>query len=135
MDGMSLRNERPLVRGFLALWLLLWTTFGAFGLGNVFYQYFSNIRALRDGACVISEGPISRFHPDSLRGHGDHESFIVGGREFRYSYFNLGGGGLHYTGDLKLQLYDGLYVKIWSRNGIICRFDARPIQMKPQPGT
>lgn len=42
-------RKTPVARLFLCLWLFLWVSLGGFGLGNVFYQYAANYRALKSG--------------------------------------------------------------------------------------
>lgn len=122
--GVALRAV-PFFRWFLALWLAAWTLMGGFGLGNVFYQYVANIRALKSGSCEVVEGPIRNFHPQVAVGHGNHESFEVGGHEFSYSATNLGSGGLRDSNSFRFPLINGIYVRIWHRDGIICRMDTR----------
>jgi hypothetical protein len=121
--GVAIKRT-PTNRGFLGVWLLFWLVAGGFGIGNVFYNYASNLRALRAGSCGIAEGPIANFHPQNIMRKGDSEHFIVGGREFSYDYDNLGGSGLRSSKSFRMPLKEGLYVKIWHRQGIICRLDA-----------
>lgn len=120
--SLALRN-RDNRRIALSIWLAAWLLMGGFGLGNVFYQYFANIHALKTGACQIVEGPIAGFHPEDHRRKSE-EQLMVGGRMFRYSSSNLGGGGLRSSSAFTPPLRDGLYVKIWYRNDVICRLEA-----------
>src|SRR5579859_3582371 len=117
-------RKRSNRRGALSIWLALWVLLGGFGLGNVFYQYFANIHALKTGACQMVEGPIAGFHPQDHRRKGDSEQFVVGGQAFLYSSSNLAGGGLRSSAGFSIPLRDGLYVKIWHRKGVICRLEA-----------
>jgi hypothetical protein len=112
-------------RTFLVLWLLGWTLMGGFGIGNVFYQYAANNHALRAGSCAVVEGPIENFHHQDPWKKGDSERFSVNGHSFSYSSANLGGGGLRSSNSFALPLVNGLYARIWYRDGIICRIDAR----------
>lgn len=116
----------PLGRLFLWLWLSFWLVAGGFGIGYVFHNYAANLYALKAGACQIAEGPVENFHPQNIMRKADSEHFVVGGHEFRYDYDNLGGGGLRSSKSFRMPLRDGLYVKVWYRQGIICRLDASP---------
>lgn len=117
----------PIGRLFLLLWFIFWLAAGGFGLGySVFYNYAANIYALKTDSCQIAEGPIESFHPQNIMRKGDHEHFVVSGREFRYDYDNLGGGGMRSSKSFRLPLKEGLYVRVWHRHGIICRLDAAP---------
>lgn len=116
----------PIGRFFLALWMLLWLGLGGFGIGYVFHNYAANLYALKAGTCTIAEGPIENFHPQNIMRKGDEEHFVVSGHEFRYDYDNLGGGGLRSSKSFRVPLREGLYVKVWYRDGIVCRIDASP---------
>jgi hypothetical protein len=116
--------KSPIGRLFLSLWMIFWVVAGGFGLGYVFYSYTANVHALKAGTCEIGEGPIANFHPQNIMRKGDTEHFVLSGREFRYDYNNIGGGGLRSSKSFRMPLRDGLYVKVWSRGGIICRLDA-----------
>jgi hypothetical protein len=95
---------------------------GGVGVGNMFYRYAANYRALRNGSCEITEGRIAKFRP--ISGKGGYEEFEVSGHHFGYAYNNLGGSGLRFSGAFLVPLRNGLYVKIWHREGVICRLDA-----------
>jgi energy-coupling factor transporter transmembrane protein EcfT len=118
-------KKSPIGRIFLSLWLVFWLLLGGFGIGwSIFYHYAANVHALKAGSCQIAEGPIANFHPQNIMRKGDTEHFVVGGRQFRYDYDNLGGGGLRSSKSFRVPLKEGLYVKVWHRQGIICRIDA-----------
>ncbi|HYM21813.1 MAG TPA: hypothetical protein VEU08_01335 [Vicinamibacterales bacterium] len=80
-------------RALAILWLTGWTVMGGVGVGNMFYQYAANVRALHGGTCELAEGHISRFHRQNI-GEKSSEHFVVGGREFRYSRDNLANSAL-----------------------------------------
>jgi hypothetical protein len=119
-------KKSPGARLFLSLWLIFWLVVGGFGIGNVFYNYAANLRALRSGSCQVTEGPITNFHPQNIMRKGDTEYLVVAGHEFTYDYDNLGGSGLRSSKSFRVPLKDGMHVKVWYRRGIICRIDASP---------
>lgn len=124
--GIALRKNRATAtRLFLLLWLVAWAVIGGIGIGNVFYQYAANCHALKTGSCNITEGPIGNFHRQNPFVKGDSERFVVSGHQFEYSSANLGGGGLRSSVSFSLPLVNGLYVRLWYRDSIICRLDAR----------
>ena len=112
-------------RLFLGIWLAFWSIAGGFGLGNVFYQYAANVHALKTGRCATVEGPIREFHPQPPWAKGEYERFVVNGHKFSYSRTNLGGGGLRSSDGFRPPLLDGIWVKVWYRDGAICRLDMR----------
>ena len=126
IGGVIAITTTPFFRGFMFLWLLLWCGMGGLGIGNVFYQYSANLRALKAGSCEVVEGPIENLHRQNVMLKGDNEHFVVGSRQFQYSDGNLSGSGLRSSKSFKLPLENGLYVKLWHRHGIICRLDASP---------
>jgi len=113
------------IRFFLPLWLAAWALIGGVGVGNVFYQYAANYHALKADACSTTEGSIVNFHRQNPLLRGDSERFVVNGHPFEYSSANLGGGGLRDSASFRPALENGLYVRIWYRDSIICRLDAR----------
>ena len=124
IGGVIAITTTPFFRGFMFLWLLLWCGMGGLGIGNVFYQYSANLRALKAGSCEVVEGPIENLHRQNVMLKGDNEHFVVGSRQFQYSDGNLSGSGLRSSKSFKVPLENGLYVKLWHRHGIICRLDA-----------
>jgi hypothetical protein len=125
IGGGILLRRTPIARLFVLFWLIFWLGAGGFGIGwSVFYNYAANLRALKAGSCEIAEGPIANFHAQNIMRKGDSERFVVAGHEFAYDYDNLGGGGLRSSKSFRVSLKDGLYVRVWSRGGIICRLDA-----------
>jgi hypothetical protein len=123
--GATAVKKSPSGRTFISLWLVAWTVMGSIGFGNVFYQYAANLHALKSGSCTIAEGPITNFQPQVQA--NKEEEFVAGGQHFGYSMSNLGSGGLRSSAGFSVPLRDGVYVKIWHRNGIICRLDARQV--------
>jgi hypothetical protein len=117
-------KRTPIARLFVSLWSVFWLVAGGFGIGNVFYNYAANLRGLKAGSCEIAEGTIANFHAQNIMRKGDSEHFVVGGHEFTYDYDNLGGSGLRSSKSFRVPLKEGLYVRVWSRHGIICRLDA-----------
>lgn len=126
IGGGMLLKRIPIARIFLSLWMVFWLAAGGAGIWSIFYQYAANLRALKAGSCQITEGPVANFHPQNIMRKGDSEHFVVAGHEFTYDYDNLGGGGLRSSKSFRMPLKEGLYVKIWYRQGIICRVDASP---------
>ena len=112
-------------RALAILWLTGWTVMGGVGVGNMFYQYAANVRALHGGTCELAEGHISRFHRQNI-GEKSSEHFVVGGREFRFSRDNLANSALRDSTGFTVPLMEGTDVRIWHRDGAICRMDARP---------
>ena len=116
-------KRSPIGRVFITFWLVAWVLMGGVGFGNIFYQYEQNRHALKAALCRIVEGEISNFHRQVPFKKGDSERFTVGGEEFSYSNGNLGSGGLRSSASFNIPLAEGLNVRIWSRNKVICRLD------------
>ena len=74
------------------------------------------------------EGVITDFKPMPEGGHAD-ESFIVGGRRFRYSSYNIT-SGFNKTAVRGGPLKEGMKVKIWYYDGTILK-----IQSETQKGS
>lgn len=89
---MRVRRHLPRVHRWFPIVLLAiaipWTVFAFLG---TLAGYWGLASALRDGRCEVVEGVVSDFHPMPRGGHST-ESFVVEGRRFEYSDFNLSAG-------------------------------------------
>ena len=110
---------------FISVWLAFWILFGTFVFGSIFSQYYSNKRALKLGKYQITEGVISQFHHQDHRIKGDSERFVVSGKNFSYSNENLGGAAMRSSKGFDPPLQNGLYVRIYHRQAIIIRIEAK----------
>ena len=92
-------------------------------IGNCLYQLVANRRALQASRCEVTEGRIARFYCED-RSTGSYEGFEVAGKAFFYSSRDARGGGMTNSAGFNPRLQKDLQVRIWHRNGAICRLDA-----------
>jgi hypothetical protein len=102
-------------------WLILPMAVVVIGLGiDEVARYVSLRRAVTAGTLRKSEGFIRNFARSPYR--PKYESFDVGGRHFGYFREDLG-PAFHRTQSDGGPLGDGVYVRIWDRDGEIARLE------------
>jgi hypothetical protein len=92
------------------------------GAGIISYSNFANLRsAARNGSAEIVEGKVEQFVPMPYEGHA-HETFIVNGRYFSYSDFDLT-RGFNNTQSHGGPIKEGLQVRITHVDGSIVKLE------------
>src|SRR5262249_39497658 len=97
---------------------ILWTT-GAFLV--TYLPYLSLASALRSGRAQVVQGPVMDFTPLPPTGKGN-ESFVVSGRRFSYSDYNLT-AGFNNTASHGGPMRNGLLVRVTHADGAIVRLE------------
>ena len=123
-------SRRPSRLG-LAVWLLLWLTFGGIGFGNVFYQHFRCRAAAASGNVQIVEGTVTNYHPEEPGKKGDQETLTVSGQTWTYYSANLGAGGYRGKPSAKALIEIGALVRISNYNGRILKLEL--LERPPNP--
>jgi hypothetical protein len=88
-------------------------------------RYVGNQTALESGNVKIAEGVVTGFHRQDYSKKGDFEQFTINGELFRYSNAVLGSGGMRSSSEFDPPLQEGLYVKVYYRDGAILKVEAR----------
>jgi hypothetical protein len=104
----------PLFLGFAVFW-----TVTAFA--STAGSYFVLAYALRGGHCEAVEGVVSDFHPMQYTGHGS-EWFIVGGKRFEYSDYELS-AGFNNTASHGGPIHGGVLVRVHYRGNDIAKLE------------
>ncbi|GHC66836.1 hypothetical protein [Ulvibacter litoralis] len=106
---------------FMYFWIgfgVLWTTLAFISTGS---EYFSSIRAMKNGTYKEVEGIVENFDPMPHSGH-KNESFTVNGVKFEYSDFGPSsgfnntkshGGPIDEGKYVRINYYDGKILQLW----------------------
>lgn len=85
------------------------------------FSKYRLVAALKSGRCDVTEGIVTDFTPVEPDGRGG-ESFVVGGRRFHYSDYELR-PGFHQTQRHGGPLHEGLHVRIYHLEDEIARLE------------
>ena len=116
------RRQAPVL---LWIWLLAWNVGWGFAITTQLSWYVRNETALKTGNVKIAEGAVTGFHRQDYSKKGDLEQFTINGELFRYSNAVLGSGGMRSSKGFDPPLQEGLYVKVYYRDGVILKVEAR----------
>jgi hypothetical protein len=117
---------------FFFLFAVAWTVIAGATTG---IRYLELKRMMASGTFQAVEGEVRNFKPMPYGGHAE-ESFDVAGASFRYSDFDLTGGGFNNTASHGGPIREGLPVRIAYSGNTILRLevqrDALPAQAERQ---
>jgi hypothetical protein len=97
---------------------IFWTVFALLGTVGGYLELSS---ALRNGRCQVVEGIVSDFHSMPHSGH-DKEWFIVGGKRFEYSDYNVT-PGFNQTSSHGGPIRKGLNIRVHYQGDSIARLE------------
>lgn len=106
------------------LGLVLAVSVAFFGLARTLINYREAAAKLRDGNYAVVEGSVTDFVRLPTGGPGQKaESFVVDGRQFSYSGYNITEAGFHQLASRGGPIYEGLRVRIAYSGSEILRLE------------
>lgn len=112
------RRARKFSIGAFLSMAILWTLLA---FTSTYGEYRTMRAALRDGRFAIVEGPVTDFDPIPNPGRS-HESFVVGGRRFAWSRYDVT-SGFQNSSSRGVPIHDGLYVRVTYLGNAILRLE------------
>lgn len=106
---------------FFLVFAVFWTIVALVATSGGYVQLASD---LREGRCEVVEGEVTEFHPMPFSGH-QKESFVVAGRRFEYSDFEIT-PGFNTTTSHGGPIHAGLRVRIHHAGNDIARLEVAP---------
>jgi len=97
---------------------------GSFSFISQLSEKYHNISLLNSGKCSVTEGYVENFDPAPASGH-KNESFILNGKKFSYSDYDVSTGAFNQTYSHGGPIYQGRWVRISYKDNLILKIEVR----------